>query len=119
MVGTGAISGGCGTLVVRGGGVPGQPYALRISKDSVWEDWGTLGKITENMGNHHLPLKNPIIKMLMERFDGRKFPLLMDFFMVLKEGVEELSDLVLGNGLNNCFMDDLSDILKFHHSHWS
>ena len=27
-------------------------------KDSVWEDWGTLGKIS---GNHHHPsLKNPI-----------------------------------------------------------
>ena len=53
VVGTGAISGGCGTLV-KGRGCS---WATLSPKDSVWEDWGTLEKIR---GNHHLPLKNPI-----------------------------------------------------------
>ena len=31
---------GPGGVEPRGGGVPGEPFS-----DSVWEDWGTLGKI--------------------------------------------------------------------------
>ena len=31
---------------------------LRIPR----EDWGTLGSIREDKGNHHPPLKNPIIE---------------------------------------------------------
>ena len=39
------------------GSVPGEGVFLGKRKDSVWEDWGTLGKIR----GITTPLKNPII----------------------------------------------------------
>ena len=43
--------------------VEGEEGFLGNPKDSVWEDWGTLGNIREDQGNHR-PLKNPIRKYL-------------------------------------------------------
>ena len=40
-----------GPGVVKGGGVPGEPYGFRL---------GGLGNLREDYGNHHPPLKNPI-----------------------------------------------------------
>ena len=58
------IQGSC--RVLKGpGGVQGEEETGQTLRISVWEDWGTLGKIR----GITIPLKNPIIlKRLKERF---------------------------------------------------
>ena len=38
----------------------GEGVFLGNPKDSVWEDWGTLGNIREDYGNHDPPKQNPM-----------------------------------------------------------
>ena len=55
--GTSAATWPCPLAEMPGGLVGGNLGTLRIPR----EDWGTLGKIREDYGNHHPPFKNPII----------------------------------------------------------
>ncbi len=54
-------------------GFLGRGCSCRTPKDSGREDWGTLGNIREDKGNHHSgTLKNPIIWAKSTCFFGRR-----------------------------------------------